>query len=206
MTPSKPTLKVGRGTADANGNGATRRIRVGNAEIGGDRPLIIAGPAEDNTALYAKIDKLIPHLTPQTETDGPGDYTPDEKSKQVHLTEEGHAHVEELMAKARDLGAPYDLVVAVHESGRLPVPNFAAGGVATPPDAALCRLLGAEAVFVGSGIFKSDDPAPRAKAIVEATTNYRDPDILVKVSRGLGDAMPGIEIDQIETPFADRGW
>jgi pyridoxal 5'-phosphate synthase pdxS subunit len=86
------------------------------------------------------------------------------------------------------------------------VPLFCAGGIATPADAALVMQLGAEAVFVGSGIFKSDDPSTRAKAIVEATTNFRDPEILAKVSRGLGSAMPGLEIASLDTKLADRGW
>ena len=101
---------------------------------------------------------------------------------------------EQLMAAAKDLGAPYELVRMVAETGKLPVPNFAAGGIATPADASLMMQLGAEAVFVGSGIFKSADPAPRAKAIVEATTHYLDPDVLIRVSEQLGEAMPGIEI------------
>ena len=94
----------------------------------------------------------------------------------------------------------------VAELGSLPVPMFCAGGIATPADAALAMQLGAEAVFVGSGIFKSDDPAPRAKAIVEATTNYMDPHILAKVSRGLGAPMTGIGMDDLELKLADRGW
>ncbi len=115
---------------------------------------------------------------------------------------------EELMSAARDLGAPYNLVREVHETGKLPVVLFCAGGIATPADASLVMHLGAEGVFVGSGIFKSDDPAPRAKAIVEATTNYQNPEILAKVSRGLGDAMRGLEIDRIEDKelMAARGW
>ncbi len=107
---------------------------------------------------------------------------------------------------AKRLQAPLPLVQEVAETGRLPVPMFCAGGIATPADAALVLQLGAEAVFVGSGIFKSEDPAVRAKAIVEATTNYEDPHILAKVSRGLGSAMPGLEIDELETHLADRGW
>ncbi len=94
----------------------------------------------------------------------------------------------------------------VAETGKLPVPLFCAGGIATPADASLVMQLGAEAVFVGSGIFKSADPAVRAKAIVEATTNFRDPEIVAKVSRGLGQAMPGLEIGSLETKLADRGW
>ena len=99
-----------------------------------------------------------------------------------------------------------DLVREVSKAGKLPVPNFSAGGIATPADAALMMQLGAEGVFVGSGIFKSDDPAPRAKAIVEATTHFTDADILAKVSRGLGAPMTGIGMDQIDVTFADRGW
>lgn len=113
---------------------------------------------------------------------------------------------EELMTEAKNLGAPYELVVEVAETGRLPVPNFSAGGIATPADAALMMQLGAEAIFVGSGIFKSGDPERRAKAIVEATTHFRDPHILAKVSRGLGEPMTGIGMDQIDVRLADRGW
>ena len=112
----------------------------------------------------------------------------------------------ELFEWAKKLQAPLPLVQEVAETGWLPVPMFCAGGIATPADAALVMQLGAEAVFVGSGIFKSDNPAARAKAIVEATTNFRDPHILAKVSRGLGDAMPGLEIGKLETKLADRGW
>ena len=99
----------------------------------------------------------------------------------------------ELVVAAKELGAPLELVVEVAETGRLPVPNFSAGGVATPADAALMRQLGAESVFVGSGIFKSEDPAKRAKAIVEATRHYDDPEVLLRVSTGLGEAMRGLE-------------
>ncbi len=115
---------------------------------------------------------------------------------------------EELMTEAKNLGAPYDLVVWVAENGRLPVPNFAAGGIATPADAALCMALGAEAVFVGSGIFKSDDPERRAKAVVEATTYWEDPKKLAEISTGLGSAMRGIEMSALtETDrLAGRGW
>jgi pyridoxal 5'-phosphate synthase pdxS subunit len=97
-------------------------------------------------------------------------------------------------------------VQEVHDTGVLPVPLFCAGGIATPADASLVMQLGAQAVFVGSGIFKSDDPARRARAIVEATTHFRDPAIVAKVSRGLGEAMRGQEISEIETKLADRGW
>jgi pyridoxal 5'-phosphate synthase pdxS subunit len=115
---------------------------------------------------------------------------------------------EELMSKAKELGAPVDLVRFVHEHGRLPVPNFAAGGVATPADAALCRFLGAEAVFVGSGIFKSDDPEVRARAIVRATTHWDDPAEVLEASRGLGSAMAGIEMGTLSEGerLANRGW
>jgi len=112
----------------------------------------------------------------------------------------------ERYAWAKRLAAPVDLVDEVAERGRLPVPLFCAGGIATPADAALVMQLGAEAVFVGSGIFKSSDPARRARAIVEATAHYDDPEILVKVSRGLGDAMPGLSTDQLDVHLADRGW
>jgi len=107
---------------------------------------------------------------------------------------------------AKRLQAPLPLVQEVAGTGKLPVPMFCAGGIATPADAALVMQLGAEAVFVGSGIFKSDDPSTRAKAIVEATTHFADPEILVKVSRGLGGAMPGLEIGTLDTKLADRGW
>jgi pyridoxal 5'-phosphate synthase pdxS subunit len=115
---------------------------------------------------------------------------------------------EELMAEAKGLGAPYELVKMVGETGRLPVPNFAAGGIATPADAALMMALGAESVFVGSGIFKSSDPAKRAKAVVRATTHWQDPKVVAEVSRGLGEAMPGLEIPRIPESerLATRGW
>jgi pyridoxal 5'-phosphate synthase pdxS subunit len=115
---------------------------------------------------------------------------------------------DELVAEAKDIGASLELVIEVHKSGRLPVVNFAAGGVATPADAALMMQLGAEGVFVGSGIFKSSDPEKRAKAVVKATTNYRDPKIVAEVSKGLGNAMPGLDIKTIaaENLLANRGW
>jgi len=115
---------------------------------------------------------------------------------------------EELMASAKNLGAPYELVKEVAELGRLPVVNFAAGGVATPADAALMMQLGADGVFVGSGIFKSSDPAARAKAVVAAVTYYNDPKMLAEISRGLGTAMPGLEMSTItlEERLAVRGW
>jgi pyridoxal 5'-phosphate synthase pdxS subunit len=112
----------------------------------------------------------------------------------------------ELFEWAKRLQAPLPLVQEVAETGWLPVPLFCAGGIATPADAALVMQLGAEAVFVGSGIFKSDHPAPRAKAIVEATTHFRDAHILAKVSRGLGTPMTGIGMDEIDVRLADRGW
>ena len=115
---------------------------------------------------------------------------------------------EELMSAAKEMGAPYELVVEVARLGRLPVVNFAAGGIATPADAALMMQLGMDGVFVGSGIFKSADPARRAKAIVEATTHYNDPKIIAEVSKGLGEAMPGLEIGAIPAVerMAERGW
>ncbi len=115
---------------------------------------------------------------------------------------------EERMTFAKENGAPYELVCWVAENGRLPVVNFAAGGIATPADAALMMQLGSEGVFVGSGIFKSANPERMARAIVKATAFYNDPDILAEVSEGLGEAMRGIEIEQIppESRLADRGW
>lgn len=115
---------------------------------------------------------------------------------------------EELMTAAKDMGAPYDLVVKVAEEGKLPVVNFAAGGLATPADAALLMQLGSEGVFVGSGIFKSSNPEKMARAIVKATTFYNKPDILAEVSEDLGEAMKGIEISQIapDNILATRGW
>ena len=118
------------------------------------------------------------------------------------------APVEELMTEAKELGAPYELVREVAAAGKLPVVLFCAGGIATPADASLVMQLGAEGVFVGSGIFKSADPAQRARAIVEATTYYRDPEVLAKVSRGLGDPMRGLDLREIpaEERLAPRGW
>ncbi len=115
---------------------------------------------------------------------------------------------EELVAESKKLQAPLELVEYIHEHGRLPVPNFSAGGVATPADAALCRLLGAEAVFVGSGIFKSSDPERRAKAIVKACTHYNDPQAVLEASEELGEAMPGLEIGKIPEGelLQTRGW
>ena len=112
---------------------------------------------------------------------------------------------EELMNAAKELAAPYDLVKYVHDNGRLPVPNFSAGGVATPADAALMRRLGADGVFVGSGIFKSGNPKKRAKAIVEAVKNYNNPEIIAKVSEDLGEAMVGINENEIKIIMAERG-
>jgi len=115
---------------------------------------------------------------------------------------------EELMTAAKQLGAPFELVRLVAHEGKLPVPNFAAGGIATPADAALCMQLGAEAVFVGSGIFKSEDPARRASAIVQAVTHYEDPDTLLRVSEELGEPMPGLDVRQLEEHelLQTRGW
>ena len=115
---------------------------------------------------------------------------------------------DELPAEAKILGAPLDLVIEVHKSGKLPVVNFAAGGVATPADAALMMQLGAEGVFVGSGIFKSSDPQARATAIVKSVTHYNDPAIIAEVSRALGSAMPGLDIKSIpeDNLLATRGW
>lgn len=115
---------------------------------------------------------------------------------------------EELMAEAKNLGAPYDLVLEIHKTGKLPVPNFSAGGIATPADASLMMQLGAEAVFVGSGIFKSEDPAKRAKAIVDATTHYDKPEVIAELSKGLGNAMEGLDIRQLEEKdlLSVRGW
>ena len=115
---------------------------------------------------------------------------------------------EELMTAAKDMGAPFDLVEEVHKTGKLPVVNFAAGGVATPADAALMMQLGADGIFVGSGIFKSSNPAVRAAAIVKATTHYKNPEIIAEVSKQLGEAMPGLDIKQIPADklMATRGW
>jgi len=115
---------------------------------------------------------------------------------------------DELMAAAKEMGAPFELVEEVHKSGKLPVVNFAAGGVATPADAALMMQLGADGIFVGSGIFKSANPEARAQAIVRATTHYQDPAIIAEVCKNLGEAMPGLDIKQIpdEELLASRGW
>jgi pyridoxal 5'-phosphate synthase pdxS subunit len=115
---------------------------------------------------------------------------------------------EQFVTAAKDLGSPVELARMVAEQGRLPVVNFAAGGIATPADAALMMQLGVDGVFVGSGIFKSEDPATRARAIVEATTHFQDPDVLAKVSRGLGEPMPGLDIKELgeEHLLQVRGW
>jgi len=115
---------------------------------------------------------------------------------------------DELVRMSKELEAPLELVRTVARDGKLPVPNFAAGGIATPSDAALCMFLGAESVFVGSGIFKSDDPAKRAKAIVRATTHFQDPKVLLEVSEDLGEAMPGLDIHSMDESelMQNRGW
>lgn len=115
---------------------------------------------------------------------------------------------EEMMSAAKEMGAPYELMLQVAEAGSLPVVNFAAGGIATPADAALMMQLGCDGIFVGSGIFKSSNPAVRAKAIVAATTHYNDPQVLASISGDLGEAMPGLEIASIapEQRMQDRGW
>jgi pyridoxal 5'-phosphate synthase pdxS subunit len=115
---------------------------------------------------------------------------------------------EQLMSAARDLGAPYELVREIADTGKLPVVNFAAGGIATPADASLMMGLGVDGVFVGSGIFKSSDPAGYASAIVEATTFWNEPEVVAKVSRGLGEAMPGLEMESLSESeqLARRGW
>jgi len=132
----------------------------------------------------------------------------------ITSTHRGHGHcvakggkLDEMMAEAKALQAPYELVLAIAESGELPVVNFAAGGIATPADAALMMQLGCDGIFVGSGVFKSGDPKLRARAIVEATTFFNDPDKLAKVSENLGEAMVGINIDTIppEERMQDRG-
>lgn len=116
------------------------------------------------------------------------------------------APAEALMTIAKEMGAPYDLVRYVHDNGKLPVVNFAAGGIATPADAALMMQLGCEGVFVGSGIFKSAEPAKRARAIVLATTYYNNPAKLAELSENLGEAMHGLEISTLENKYAERGW
>src|SRR5947208_3643130 len=125
-----------------------------------------------------------------------------------HIRRLGALRDEELYAEAKELRAPYELVKWVAENRKLPVVTFTAGGIATPADAALCMQLGADGVFVGSGIFKSDEPSPRAKAIVEATTHFQDPQILARVSHGLGDAMSGLSAADLrpEELLETRGW
>ncbi|MBI2846649.1 MAG: pyridoxal 5'-phosphate synthase lyase subunit PdxS [Chloroflexi bacterium] len=115
---------------------------------------------------------------------------------------------DELMAEAKTLGAPFELVMEIHKTGKLPVVNFAAGGVATPADAALMMQLGADGVFVGSGIFKSSNPAVMAKAVVQATTHFRNPEVIAEVSKGLGEAMKGLDVRSLpkEALLATRGW
>ncbi|MDN5331929.1 MAG: pyridoxal 5-phosphate synthase pdxS subunit [Tepidanaerobacteraceae bacterium] len=113
---------------------------------------------------------------------------------------------EELITAAKEMGAPYELVLYVAQHGRLPVVNFAAGGVATPADAALLMQLGCDGVFVGSGIFKSENPEKRARAIVKAVAHYDDPEILAEVSEDLGEPMPGLELERLESRYAERGW
>ncbi len=127
------------------------------------------------------------------------------RSQMRRLTTLGH---EEMVNESKELGAPLALVQWVAKNGKLPVPNFAAGGVATPADAALCMWLGAESVFVGSGIFKSSDPEKLARAVVEATTNYQDAKVLARVSQGLGTPMRGLDIHQLkaEERLQERGW
>jgi len=115
---------------------------------------------------------------------------------------------DELMRTAKEIGAPLDLLREIAKTGKLPVPNFSAGGIATPADAALVRKLGAEAVFVGSGIFKSSDPEARAKAIVKANTHFEDPKAILEACEELGEAMPGIDVRQLEEKdmLSTRGW
>ncbi|MFA6677347.1 MAG: pyridoxal 5'-phosphate synthase lyase subunit PdxS [Bacteroidales bacterium] len=117
-----------------------------------------------------------------------------------------NAGQEELMSIAKEFGASYDLIQYVHDNNKLPVVNFAAGGIATPADAALMMQLGSQGVFVGSGIFKSSDPERRARAIVQATTYFNDPKKLAEVSEDLGEAMPGLEMETLKDKYAERGW
>jgi pyridoxal 5'-phosphate synthase pdxS subunit len=115
---------------------------------------------------------------------------------------------DQLVAESKNMGAPLDLVIQVSETGKLPVPNFAAGGIATPADASLMMQLGAETVFVGSGIFKSEDPEARAKAVVEATTHYQNPEKVLEASTGLKSAMRGLDMSEIpeDERLQERGW
>ena len=130
------------------------------------------------------------------------------RTLRTHIRKLTTLSTDELMTEAKNLGAPFDIVQYVAAEGKLPVPNFAAGGVATPADAALCMELGAEAVFVGSGIFMSEDPAVRAKAMVEAVTHWQEPGKLAEICNGLGEAMKGIEIQSLapNERLAHRGW
>ena len=142
---------------------------------------------------------------------GTGDIIEAVRHARTVLGEIGHLQMkpeEELMSFAKEIGAPYELVRETKALGRMPVVNFAAGGIATPADAALMMQIGVDGVFVGSGIFKSDDPSPRAKAIVKATTHYRDPEILAAVSENLGAPMVGIGVHSLrdEEKLAGRGW
>ncbi len=125
-----------------------------------------------------------------------------------HIKKIQHMDEEELMTEAKNLGAPFELILEVHRTGKLPVVNFAAGGIATPADAALLMQIGVEGVFVGSGIFKSENPPKMADAIVRATTHYNDPEMLAEISRGLGDAMAGLEVNKMvdEERLEKRGW
>jgi pyridoxal 5'-phosphate synthase pdxS subunit len=130
------------------------------------------------------------------------------RTVQTHMKRLTTLRKDELMTEAKNMGAPFELVMEVGETGKMPVPNFAAGGIATPADASLMMQLGAESVFVGSGIFKSEDPAVRAKAIVDSVTYHDDPQMLAKVSQGLQDAMPGIDVRSLpeEEMLSTRGW
>ena len=125
-----------------------------------------------------------------------------------HIKRIEHMDAAELMTEAKNLGAPFELVREIHETGKLPVVNFAAGGIATPADAALMMQIGVEGVFVGSGIFKSTEPELMAAAIVKATTHYNDPDMLAEISTGLGKAMPGLEVSKLsdDERLEKRGW
>ncbi|MED4163781.1 pyridoxal 5'-phosphate synthase lyase subunit PdxS, partial [Halalkalibacterium halodurans] len=127
---------------------------------------------------------------------------------QAQIRKVSNMSTDELMTEAKNIGAPYELLLSIKETGELPVVNFAAGGVATPADAALMMQLGADGVFVGSGIFKSETPEKFARAIVEATTHYEDYDLIAKLSKGLGTAMKGIEISTLDASerMQERGW
>jgi pyridoxal 5'-phosphate synthase pdxS subunit len=125
-----------------------------------------------------------------------------------HIKKIENMPAQELMTEAKNLGAPYELIREIHDTGKLPVVNFAAGGIATPADAALLMQIGVEGVFVGSGIFKSDEPELMAAAIVKATTHFEDPDMLAEISAGLGKAMPGLEVNKMDDSerLEKRGW